>query len=87
MPDHVHSLISFSRQERMEKVVRDWMRFVAKQTGVRWQNGFFDHRLRSNESLEEKSNYIRQNPMRAGSVSATEPWKYVWPSSDVAPAR
>jgi REP element-mobilizing transposase RayT len=30
MPDHLHALLSFPPDERMEKVVRDWKRFVAK---------------------------------------------------------
>ena len=66
MPDHLHALISFPADEQMEKVLRDWKRFVAKQAGVIWQPGFFDHRLRSNESYEEKAHYIRMNPVRDG---------------------
>lgn len=87
MPDHLHLLASFPRQIEMAKVIRDWKRFVAKQTGIVWQDGFFDHRLRNNESLEEKSNYVRVNPVRPGLVSAPHLWNYVWPDCNVAPAR
>jgi putative transposase len=81
MPDHLHSLLSFPRHERMEHVLRDWKRYVAKQTGVIWQDGFFDHRLRGNEGFEEKAHYVRMNPVRAGLIAAPEAWEFVWPSN------
>ena len=31
-----------------------------------WQEGFFDHVLRSEESYAEKWEYVRLNPVRAG---------------------
>jgi REP element-mobilizing transposase RayT len=82
MPDHLHALLSFPADESMEKVVRDWKRYVAKQTGVVWQAGFFDHRLRNNESYEEKAHYIRQNPVRAGLVAVAQEWPYIWEASN-----
>ena len=78
MPDHLHTLLSFPRQERMDKVIRDWKRYVAKQAGVVWQDGFFDHRLRGNEGFEEKAHYIRMNPVRAGLIATPEAWEFVW---------
>jgi REP element-mobilizing transposase RayT len=87
MPDHLHALVIFSPEQRMEKVLRDWKRFVAKQAGVVWQDGFFDHRLRGGESLEEKAHYIRMNPVRAGLVAEPKEWKCVWPPCDAEPAR
>ncbi len=51
---------------------------IAKQTGISWQRDYFDHRLRSDESHEEKSHYIRQNPVRKGLVTNPEEWKFVW---------
>ena len=82
MPDHLHALLSFPADENMEKVVRDWKRYVAKQTGVVWQAGFFDHRLRNNESYEEKAHNIRQNPVRAGLVAVAQEWPYIWEASN-----
>jgi putative transposase len=78
MPDHLHALMSFPSDERMDKVLRDWKRFIAKQTGVVWQDGFFDHRLRNEESFKEKAHYIRTNPVREDLVAEPEAWKYVW---------
>ena len=33
--------------------------FTAKRAGIRWQRDFFDHRLRSDDSYEDKANYVR----------------------------
>jgi hypothetical protein len=30
-----------------------------------WQREFFDHLLRSEESYDQKWNYVRENPVRA----------------------
>ena len=79
MPDHLHVLAAFPADQKMEGVLRNWKRFVAKQAGVDWQDGFFDHRLRQQESLEKSAHYIRMNPVRAGFVTEPEEWRYVWP--------
>ena len=78
MPDHVHMLVSFPRAESMRNTVAAWKHFLAKQHGIEWQRDFFDHRLRSHESLDEKAHYIRQNPVRAGLVVDAVTWPYVW---------
>ena len=78
MPDHWHALVGFREVSQMEGTVRDWKRFVAKQADVIWQDGFFDHRLRTNESAQEKWQYICLNPVRKGLVAEPEEWKYVW---------
>src|SRR5437762_10962434 len=49
-----------------EGVATDW----------RWQEGCFDRLLRSDESLSEKWEYLRQNPVRAGLVKHLEDWPY-----------
>jgi REP element-mobilizing transposase RayT len=58
MPNHLHAIVSFSPQKPMATLVADWKRFVAKTARISWQDGFFEHRLRSNESLDAKSAYI-----------------------------
>jgi len=49
MPDHLHALLSFARDESMSEVIRDWKRFHTRRNGVLWQEGYFDHRLRADE--------------------------------------
>lgn len=78
MPDHLHALASFSAAQPMEKLLRDWKRYTAKRANILWQDGFFDHRIRNEASLDEKSAYIRMNPVRAGLVTSISDWPYTW---------
>ena len=69
-------------------VMAPWKRHTARHTGVVWQKGFFDHRLRGDESFEEKASYIRMNPVRKGLAAKPEEWPYVWrPESDGSESR
>jgi putative transposase len=79
MPDHVHALMAVPRGESLPNVVRMWKGYQTKQHGIEWQTGFFDHRLRSAESGQEKADYIRMNPVRAGLVTDPDDWPYFWP--------
>ena len=75
MPDHVHGLISFPPSERtIQGVVSDWKRWTARTLGIEWQRDFFEHRLRHDESAQQKSDYILDNPVRAKLVSGPEDW-------------
>src|ERR1039457_5271906 len=76
MPDHLHMLATFGPDASMEKVIRNWKRHTARNIGIRWQRDFFDHRLRSDESFEEKAAYILHNPVRARLVTRFEDWPY-----------
>ena len=87
MPDHLHALISFSAEERMTEVVRDWKRYITRTVDIAWQDGFFDHRLRNDHALDEKAAYIRANPVRAGLAAAPSDWSFVWSAYDAQPAR
>lgn len=78
MPDHIHALMSFPRETSMRSVLFKWKEFAAKKSGIRWQRDFFDHRLRRDESYEEKAHYIRMNPVRKQLVTSPEDWPYVW---------
>ena len=78
MPDHWHALVSFPRHETMAGVMRDWKRYVAKHADVQWQDGFFDHRLRSPESANEKWHYVALNPERKGLCVRFEDWPWKW---------
>jgi|TARA_B110000438_G_scaffold287660_1_gene320221 putative transposase len=77
MPDHCHALISFPPDSNMSGTIGDWKRFTAKKTGVVWQKGYFDHRIRCDESWEEKADYIRMNPVRKDLVLKSSDWPWV----------
>jgi REP-associated tyrosine transposase len=80
MPDHLHALLSFARNESMSRVIGDWKRFHASKNAVTWQEGYFDHRLRADERGEQffaKMNYIRQNPVAAGLCAKAQDWPWI----------
>ncbi len=79
MPDHVHLLILFPETEkRVQTIVSKWKEWTAKTLKVSWQRDFFEHRLRKEESLREKADYVVANPVRAGLVEKAEDWPYVF---------
>jgi putative transposase len=80
MPDHLHAVLSFAREESMSEAIRDWKGFHNRTNNVIWQEGYFDHRLRLDErgaQLSAKLNYIRQNPVAAGLCARAEDWPWV----------
>ncbi len=83
MPDHLHAFVGF---QDAEMSLSSWMKSlknalskVFRSQGIQaphWQKGFFDHVLRSLSSLEEKWEYVRNNPVRAGLVRETNAWPF-----------
>ena len=55
MPDHLHALLSFARDESMSEVIKDWKRFHTRINQIVWQEGYFDHRLRNDGRGEQLS--------------------------------
>jgi putative transposase len=79
MPDHLHALMSFARDELMSEVIRDWKRFHTRTHDVDWEENYFDHRLRDDErgeQLSNKLNYIRRNPIVAGLCATADKWPW-----------
>ncbi|HEY4300238.1 MAG TPA: transposase [Candidatus Didemnitutus sp.] len=82
MPDHLHAIVSFPGRERMVRVVANFKEVTAKRAGIRWQRDFFDHRLRREESFEEKAAYIRRNPVRKGLIGDETKWPWRWRTAE-----
>jgi putative transposase len=83
MPDHVHLFAVFPMSGRTLPSWVQSLRTVIGKTLLRleiakphWQEGFFDHVLRSRESYSEKWNYVRMNPVRAELCRMPEDWPY-----------
>jgi len=74
MPDHVHLFVRGDRHF----VLSSWIGGLKRAMSVRlevpklWQAGFFDHILRSNESYDQKWNYVREGPVRSGACEKRE---------------
>ena len=79
MPDHLHLLVSFPQTDkRVQTVVSKWKEWTTKTLKISWQRDFFEHRLRQEESLSEKADYILLNPVRADLVESAEDWPYIF---------
>ena len=78
MPDHLHLLISFPPDTDLRKLIANWKKLLARKLQIAWQRDFFEHRVRAEENLREKADYILNNPVRAGLVRRAEDWLYVW---------
>ncbi|MEJ1971178.1 MAG: transposase [Lacunisphaera sp.] len=84
MPDHVHFFAAaLSDKKSLSAFIRDWKKWTTRQLQIAdvtsrpvWQAEFFDHVLRSAKSYEEKWNYVRENPVRAGLVASADDWPY-----------
>jgi Transposase and inactivated derivatives len=79
IPDHVHLLAApTDRDAPVGGLSAAVKRAIRARTNAnwRWQSGCFDRLLRSDESADEKWNYIRDNPVRAGFVTEWSDWPY-----------
>ena len=83
MPDHLHALIAIDGEASLSSIVTSFKRATSRFAKVRWQRNFFDHRLRHDESSDEKEIYIRQNPVRAGLIENEDDWPYVLDRSEI----
>lgn len=81
MPDHLHAVVNPSARTGLKNSVADFKRWVAGKTGVKWQKGFFDHRIRSFSYLNAYCEYLAQNPVRAGLVKQVNEWPYYFEGS------
>ena len=80
MPDHLH-LICSPIEETVE--IEPWVTFWKRQfrrihgsPARRFQPGCFHHRLRQQESYDQRWDYIRENPVRAGLVKGADDWPF-----------
>ena len=90
MPTHVHLLFTCLRNAEgwflsLPQIMRlikgrsaHFINQLLERNGPVWQDEFFDHVLRSNESLREKMDYICQNPVRARLVRRETDYRWLW---------
>jgi putative transposase len=83
MPDHLHLFIALPQTgitlSRWIQSLRSALSRELRAMGHAppyWQEGFFDHLMRSSESYAEKWAYVQMNPVRAGLVARPEEWPY-----------
>ena len=78
MPDHLHFLCC-PRVDREDVEIERWTAFwkdsfakATKRPAWRWQRGLFHTRMRSDQHLQEKLDYIRDNPVLKGLIARSE---------------
>jgi REP element-mobilizing transposase RayT len=83
MPDHVHLFVALpptaTTLPKWVQMLRTVLGKELLRSGIQkphWQEGFFDHVLRSSESYSQKWDYVRLNPVRAGYCAEPEGWPY-----------
>jgi putative transposase len=79
MPDHVHLFVAGDQSFVLQQWIRVLKRVLSKAIAAplpHWQQGFFDHLIRSGESYAQKWEYVRENPVRAGLVTDSDAWPY-----------
>ncbi|HLW55138.1 MAG TPA: transposase [Candidatus Angelobacter sp.] len=90
MPDHVHLIFMPLITETNETYTfaeivggikgasAHTVNKLLKRSGTVWQDESFDHVIRRAESLQQKIDYVRQNPVRKGLVEKPEDYKWLW---------
>ena len=88
MPDHVHLFCTpDANAASLSQFIGGWKRWTSRRisnlprtasaaTGPIWQREFLDHVLRSEEGYDQKWNYVRDNPVRAGFVLNASEWSF-----------
>lgn len=77
MPDHAHALLSFPPDRQMSRVIGGWKSWHARNSGIDWQDNYFDHRIRSDDEFQQKAAYIRRNPVAKGLCQRSEDWPWI----------
>ena len=80
MPDHVHVLFRIGAKLTIGRCVSRWKSQALKATGYlgKWQRDFWEHRIRSGDSIEDYGLYMFLNPYRAGLISSGSSWPGWW---------
>ena len=90
MPDHVHILLTplrdaFGEEFSLPEILHSLKSFSAHEInkaltrrGAVWLDESFDHVLRSEDNLDAKIEYLRQNPVRRGLVRTPNLYRWLW---------
>src|SRR2546423_1228343 len=84
MPNHVHALISllknslplYSILQRHKRHIARQCNKLLKRTGHFWEDETYDHLVTGDEEFENITNYILNNPVKAGLVNDWREWKW-----------
>jgi REP element-mobilizing transposase RayT len=85
MPDHAHLIFRLIQPYELSQVLQPIKGGLArrinqmlKSNGAVWSDESFDHIIRHAAELEEKLEYIRQNPVKRGLVNHTDGYQWLF---------
>jgi len=83
MPDHYHAVMFLVGSRSLSEVMGSLGKFTARRLnrlfgreGAFWEEGFYDHRCRDEDDIEDRTSYIEHNPVRAGLVATAADWEF-----------
>ncbi|MDA0347677.1 MAG: transposase [Verrucomicrobia bacterium] len=79
MPDHVHLLVELNTETNLQDLVRLYkgrMTPELRKNELKWENGYFDRRLRPEDSVGSVLRYMLMNPYRKGLITTDSEWPY-----------
>ncbi|MFH1038216.1 MAG: transposase [PVC group bacterium] len=83
MPDHVHLVAALKGINTLEQLMHSWKRYSSREInklwnreGALWQEGYYDHCIRKEESLRQIILYCYYNPVRKGLVEKPSEYPY-----------
>ena len=78
MPDHLHLLVALGESSELSSSIRFFKGRLApalRLAGIRWERGYFDHRVRSEEDRLPIFLYIFLNPYKKNLQAIGESWR------------
>lgn len=79
MPDHVHLLFVLGERLSLSRIIGKLKTQTSgplRDGAARWQDNYYDHRLREADAREPFAKYIFLNPYRANLLSRKESWAH-----------
>jgi putative transposase len=81
MPDHLHVFFRLTEKLALGQVVgrlKSKTRRYLGGSGLAWQGNYFEHRLRSDDPIEDVLRYLFLNPYRSGLLARSAKYPLFW---------
>ena len=85
MPDHIHLVIQPNAEISLSRIMKGTkgasarkINVLRKQTGHVWQDESFDRIIRDDDEFMQKLEYIQNNPVTAGLVTASTAYPHLY---------
>lgn len=77
MPDHIHLLVGLGENTELSGAIRLFKGRLSptlRAAGLKWERGYYDHRIRADEDRLPIFLYIFLNPYRRNYLAAAQTW-------------